>query len=283
MEQQIIIEAHNLCKYYEGRTILQDVNLKVYQGDAIALIGHNGTGKSTMLRMLSGLTAPSKGKVVRNSYLKFAYIPEHFPKLNLTTEQYIESVGRVEGMSIKDIRARADELYSMFYIESMVDIPIKHLSKGTIQKVAAIQALLTMPDVLLLDEPLAGQDIKAQKNFMKLVKDMNENGVTIIMSCHEIFLVNQLAKTAYEIKNKTMIEIPVKRRSANESVNLTLDVMLFDKGSGLSNVNPQVLQWVQHSTENDDVIQLIINKEKSNDVLRIMLQDGFELRGMKGV
>ncbi|MCR5609725.1 MAG: ATP-binding cassette domain-containing protein [Lachnospiraceae bacterium] len=278
---QVIIEAHGLCKYYGGRTILQDVNIKIERGDAIALIGHNGTGKSTMLRMLSGLSSPSSGRILRSPDLKFAFIPENFPKLSMTVDKYIEHAGQIEGLTKKEVHEIADELYRMFYMEDMVDIPIKHLSKGTIQKVAVVQALLTQPNVILLDEPLAGQDIKSQKNFMKIIKDMNDNGVTVVMSCHEVFLVNQLAKSAYEIKNKTMVAIPVKRKQYTQES--TLDAMLFDKGSGLSNVSPEVLQWVQHSTENDDVIQLIINREKSNEVLRIMLRDGFELRGMKGV
>jgi len=279
--EKILIEAYELCKQYGDKTILKDVNLKVEKGSSIALIGHNGTGKSTLLKMLSGLTPVTSGKILRVPNLKFAYIPEYFPKLDLTVDEYMEHMGRIQNIDKKELIKRSEELYSLFYIQDMVDKPIKHLSKGTIQKVAVIQALLNKPDVMLLDEPLAGQDIKSQKNFIKIAQEYNESGVTFIMSCHEIFLVNQLAKSAYEIKDKTLVPIPVKR--TKQSFDNNLDVMLFDKGSGLSNVKPEVLQWVQHSSENDDVIQLIVNKDKSNEILKDMLKEGFELRGMRGV
>lgn len=278
---QTIIEMHNVTKKVNNnRVILEDINLSIEKGDAVALIGHNGTGKSTMLRLISGLTPITSGKILTVPNLDFAFIPENFPKINMTVDDYIHCMGKVIGIPNNELKMKSRELYSMFYIEDMIDIPIKHLSKGSIQKVAVIQALLSKPDVLLMDEPLAGQDIKSQKNFMKLVKDMNGEGVTLIMSCHELFLVNQLAKTAYEIKNRTLSPIQMKRKVASDQ---SLDILLFDKGSGLSNVSPEVLKWVYNSVENDDIIQLVINKEKSNEVLKSMLKDGFVLRAMKGV
>ncbi len=278
---QTIIEMHNVTKKVNNnRVILEDINLSIEKGDAVALIGHNGTGKSTMLRLISGLTPISSGKILTVPNLDFAFIPENFPKINMTVDDYIHCMGKVIGIPKNELKMKSRELYSMFYIEDMIDIPIKHLSKGSIQKVAVIQALLSKPDVLLMDEPLAGQDIKSQKNFMKLVKEMNGEGVTLIMSCHELFLVNQLAKTAYEIKNRTLSPIQMKRKVATDQ---SLDILLFDKGSGLSNVSPEVLKWVYNSVENDDIIQLVINKEKSNEVLKSMLKDGFVLRAMKGV
>lgn len=278
---QTIIEMHDVSKKVNNnRIVLQDINLTVEKGDAVALIGHNGTGKSTMLRLISGLTPISSGKILTVPNLNFGFIPEHFPKINMTVEEYIYSVGRINGIAPGELKLKAKELYNLFYIEDMVEVPIKHLSKGSIQKVAVIQALLCKPDVLLMDEPLAGQDIKSQKNFMKIVKEMNDEGVTLIMSCHELFLVNQLAKTAYEIKNRTLQPIQMKRKVAADQ---NLDILFFDKGSGLSNVSPEILKWVYNSIENDDIIQIVVNKEKSNDVLKLMLKDGFVLRAMKGV
>ena len=146
---------------------------------------------------------------------------------------------------------------------------------------AVIQALLKKPDVLIMDEPLAGQDIKSQKNFMRLVKDLNDEGVTLIMSCHELFLMNQLAKKAFEIKGGTLVPIEMRKKIELDNQK-AYDIMLFDKGSGLSNVNAEILKWVYHSVESDEVIQLVIEREKSNEVLKTMLKDGFVLKAMKG-
>ena len=281
---QVIIEMHNVTKKVNNnkKTVLHDVNLTIERGDSVALIGVNGTGKSTLLRLISGLTPITSGKILTVPNLKFAFIPEHFPKLNMTVDEYMHTVGRIDGLSKHEISSISKKFYELFFIQDMVDVPIKHLSKGSIQKVSVIQALLKKPDVLIMDEPLAGQDIKSQKNFMKIVKELNDEGVTLIMSCHELFLMNQLAKKAYEIKGGTLHNMELRKKVELQK-SKAYDIMLFDKGSGLSNVNAEVLKWVYDRVESDEVIQIVIERDKSNEVLQTMLKDGFILRGMKGV
>ncbi len=76
---------------------------------------------------------------------------------------------------------------------------MKYLSKGTLQKVGVIQALLKIPDILILDEPLSGQDVQSQEMFVKLMKELNQGGMTLVMACHEKYLVEQLAQEVYQI------------------------------------------------------------------------------------
>ena len=125
---QTIIEMHNVSKKVSNnRIILKDINLKVEKGDAVALIGHNGTGKSTMLRLISGLTPISSGKILTVPHLDFGFIPEHFPKINMTVDEYIHSVGKINGIPNSELNVKAKELYHLFYIDDMVEIPIKQL------------------------------------------------------------------------------------------------------------------------------------------------------------
>ena len=79
----------------------------------------------------------------------------------------------------------------------MIHIKMKYLSKGTLQKVGVMQALLSKPDVLLLDEPLSGQDIDSQKVFIKKMNELRHDNVTIIMSCHEPDLIERISDTVY--------------------------------------------------------------------------------------
>ena len=124
---QTIIEMHNVTKKVNNnRIILKDINLSIDKGDAVAFIGHNGTGKSTMLRLISGLTPISSGKILTVPNLDFGFIPEHFPKINMTVDEYIQSVGRINGIPAGELQAKSKELYNLFYIDDMIEIPIKH-------------------------------------------------------------------------------------------------------------------------------------------------------------
>lgn len=175
-----IIETENLSKKFGKKIILNNVNIQFKQGESVAILGNNGIGKSTFLRMICGLTSISSGRIIVNRNIKFNYIPENYSKLSLTVEEYMKSMGELDKISKELYSEKIKELYKEFYLEGMKDVPMKHLSKGTLQKVAVIQALITKPDVLLLDEPLSGQDINSQRNFTRIVKKLISEGVTVI-------------------------------------------------------------------------------------------------------
>jgi len=272
LEKQI--EITSLMKCFGKNIILEDINLTISQGQSIAFIGHNGCGKSTLLKILSGLTVYQKGKLNYAKKLKFNYVPENFPKMAITAREYIYSVGLIEGLSKDFVVKRSNELFQAFFMEEMVDNLIKNLSKGTIQKVNVIQAMLSKPDLLLLDEPLSGQDIASQKVFIHLINKMNEDGVTIVMSCHEDFLINAVSKTVYEIKDKN-----IYLSERKEIKDRSFDVMIFrNHGIRLEelNVNDHIIKV--EKVGNDT--KIYVDKENSDSVLRQMLSQGYELRGM---
>lgn len=194
-----LVELKQITKRYGSRYILKETDLNIDQGQSIAFIGRNGSGKSTLLKILSGLVRPSGGTVSYCGKPLFHYIPEHFPKLNLTAHQYLRAMGRIDGITEGEFTKRCQELLCSFYMEDMAETPMKYLSKGTLQKVGVIQALLKIPDILILDEPLSGQDVQSQEMFVKLMKEQNQGGMTLVMACHEKYLVEQLAQEVYQI------------------------------------------------------------------------------------
>ena len=192
----VLISLNAISKYFGRKLILKDINLEITPQKAIAFLGPNGSGKSTLLKIIAGLTTISSGAVNYAPQLKIAYIPENFPKIDLTPAEFIRALGSIGGLTPEQVSTSMTDLFQAFQMDDMRDVPIKHLSKGTIQKVAVIQALLTTPDVLLLDEPLSGQDIQSQQLFIRMVQELQQQGAATVMSCHERFLVNQLANTA---------------------------------------------------------------------------------------
>jgi len=281
MEKQI--EISNLKKSFGKNIILQDINLTISKGQSIALVGHNGCGKSTLLKILCGLTTYQKGTLKYTQKLKFNYVPENFPKLAITAREYIDNIGLIEGLSKEYVAKRSEELFHTFFMEEMVDNSIKNLSKGTMQKVSVIQAVLSKPDILLLDEPLSGQDVDSQKVFIDLINQMNEDGVTIVMSCHEDLLLRTVSKIIYEIKGRNIHlsdKIEMKERNYN--------VMIFRKkmqetGEVKSEIQIDefnIKRMIAKLEKNGNDTKLYVKEENSDAVLRKMLNEGYELRGM---
>lgn len=186
MESLITLE--NVSKTYGNKRVLDYINLKIVKGQTLAIMGANGTGKSTLLRIIAGLSNLSSGKRIlcdNGDKLKIGYVPDRFPKLNFTPYEYIYYIGKMEGLSQMYIDKYSSELFQTFNIDSMKNTRIKYLSKGTIQKVSVIQTFISKPDILLLDEPLSGQDIDINPIMKKLslVMILSMFVLLIIASC----------------------------------------------------------------------------------------------------
>ncbi|MBD5544598.1 MAG: ATP-binding cassette domain-containing protein [Lachnospiraceae bacterium] len=197
------LEAKNIKKTYKGKDILKDISLSVAEGEIIALVGTNGCGKSTLLRILAGITMPSAGKVITNPDCRFSFIPDRYEKSAFTIPGFMEHMQRILHI---DAGKQLETYYKNFHLEDMLDTPMKQLSKGTLQKAAMIQALLGEKDVLFMDEPLSGQDIKSQQCFVKEIRSQKEQGLSVIMACHEPFLIKELADKVYQIKEGILID-----------------------------------------------------------------------------
>jgi ABC-type multidrug transport system ATPase subunit len=275
---QSIIQIEHISKCFHKKTVLNDITLSINKGDSIAFLGNNGSGKSTLLKIISGLMTVSSGEIKYSKELKFQYIPEHFPKMNLTAKEYILHMGHIEGLTDRDLEEKMNHLFQAFFMENMINIPMKHLSKGTLQKVGVIQALLDKPDVILLDEPLSGQDIKSQKQFISSMKEWNKAGITILMSCHELFLVNQLSNQIYELKNGALEE-----KSEGVIAKEEYDTLIFLRTCDDHLLPKSVMDFVLKVDYDKETVILLVPPNISNDVIITMLQNNFRLRAMNHV
>jgi ABC-type multidrug transport system ATPase subunit len=132
-----ILDASHISKKYGSQTVLADISLTVKRGEAVAIVGENGCGKSTLLRVLCGATKPSGGNVTLARGAKAALIPDRYEKINMTAHSFLSHMAAMEQESADVLKA----YYRAFFLEGMTGTPMKFLSKGTLQKVAVIQAL----------------------------------------------------------------------------------------------------------------------------------------------
>ena len=273
-----LISVQNVGKKYNNQYVLKNVSFEINKGDIIAFTGHNGQGKSTLLKMLGKLVKCETGEIRYASDIKICYVPEHFPKMNISAYTYIVNMAQIHGLSKIEAERKSKELFNSFFMSKMIHTPIKYLSKGSLQKVAVIQAFLVKPDVLLLDEPLSGQDSASQKYFIEHVKRLNSEGTAVVMSCHEKWLMNMLAKTVYQVENKK-VEIKYDLTSR-----LDYTVMVFEAKELQSSDNFEVCKdfetLVVKIEKKCGMVKIFAQRDDCKKIILKMLGAGYELRRM---
>lgn len=273
-----LIDVIGVSKYFGKDRILEDINFSVEKGKTIALVGHNGCGKSTLLRMIALLTTVSGGEIIHHKKWRITYIPERFPKSDFTAREYVVSMGMLEGLSKEEAKERGSDLLKTFFMESMADKPMKYLSKGTLQKTAVIQALLTKADILLMDEPLSGQDVESQNIFMAMIQEYVKGGGAVVMSCHEKKLINRLADIVYEIKDGQLKQAVLEDTFLQE-----YNILIFEPESGAEVLPKEVEEAADMVEINSFHIKIRSSSENSNPIIKMMLHAGYQLREMQNV
>ena len=187
----------HIAKKYGKTAVLRDVSLSVAPGECVALTGPNGCGKSTLLRIAAGLTRPTGGAIQAEGQIQ--YVPEAFPPIDLSLRRLFSALEQVDCL---ETMALARE----FQLEGALDAPIRTFSKGMLSKVAAIQALAADAHVLLLDEPVSGQDEASRAVFCTKVREKLRGGTAVLMACHEESLIQALADRVCRIESGGIAE-----------------------------------------------------------------------------
>ncbi|WP_455432213.1 ATP-binding cassette domain-containing protein [Streptomyces violascens] len=167
-----------------GPWILRGIDLDLPGGALVRVEGVNGTGKSTLLRLLAGIDAPTEGRVTGRP--RTAYVPERFPAaLPFTALGYLTHLGRIHGLPRRTAKERAGQWLERFGAAAHAGTPLAELSKGTSQKVAVAQALLADPALLVLDEAWTGLDTEARAELDRAVHERVAAGATVVFVDHD--------------------------------------------------------------------------------------------------
>ncbi|MEN1984876.1 ABC transporter ATP-binding protein [Paenibacillus hubeiensis] len=189
-----LISLRQVGKRLDGSQVLKDIDLEVHEGQCIVLVGRNGSGKSTLLRVIAGLLNPDQGTMHCKREVPVRYAPDRLVRLPFTSWEYLWQMGRIQGIRPGALRKIIHEQSDRLGLEGALDQKMSSLSKGTLQKVNLLQALLAGPrGLLLLDVPLSGLDAAAQEAVISIARQWKDAGASIITACHEPLFIERLA------------------------------------------------------------------------------------------
>lgn len=199
-----MIELDHLVKRFGRLTAVDDVTLAVPGGQFFAILGPNAAGKTTTIRIMTGLVKPSSGRARVAGFdiqqqpiearRRLAYVPD-FPFLydKLTPWEFFRFTGQLFAMEEDRMCERVEMLASRFHLQSFLHLPVESLSHGTRQRVAIVSALLHEPEVFVLDEPMVGLDPQHARILKDMLKEESRRGVTIFISTHQLSVAEEMA------------------------------------------------------------------------------------------
>ena len=203
LEANPILEFKDVYFSYEkDKPLLQDINFKIYRGDMVSIVGKNGAGKSTLSKLICGFYKPTQGKLLLNGQdMKELSIKERASKIGMVMQNPNQMLSkpmlydevalslRLQGLDEVQVKQRVHETLKVCGLYPMRNWPISALSYGQKKRVTIASILVSNPDLLILDEPTAGQDFKHYTELMEFLKSLNEKGITILMITHDMHLM----------------------------------------------------------------------------------------------
>ena len=216
-----MLEVQNLkYSYNNDYQALKGVSLKIDEGDMVALLGKNGAGKSTLFLHLNGIYEPDEGKVFidgeelkydKKSLLKFRQkvgIVFQNPDDQIfapTVEEDVAFGPLNLGLPMEEVQDRVEEALARVGMSGTEKIAPHHLSGGQKKRVAIAGILAMKPEIMVLDEPTAGLDPQGVENLVTLLKELNDEGITIVISTHEVDLVPDYANKIFVLVDGELI------------------------------------------------------------------------------
>lgn len=198
---------------------LSDISFEVKRGEVIGLIGSNGAGKSTMLKVVSGVMKPTKGKVTTNGVISpmielgAGFDPE------LTARENIFLNGAILGYSKAFLEEKFDEIVDFSELKDFLDVPVKNFSSGMTAKLAFSIATIVDPEILIVDEILSVGDIKFQEKSKNKMLEMIKGGTTVLYVSHSLDSIKQLCDKVVWIEHGKMIKMGKTKEICDEYYN----------------------------------------------------------------
>lgn len=230
-----MIELENLTKYYDSFLAVDHINLKIEKGEFFGLLGPNGAGKTTTIGMLSTLLLPNEGTIRIDGELlnrknvalkrKISVITQEYSmRQDMTIDEIMEYQGRLYFMPIKKIREKTEELLEFCDLLQYRKRTVRKLSGGMKRKLMVCRALLTDPEIILLDEPTVGMDAMSKRQMWNLLKKLNRKNLTILLTTHYMEEAEQLCDRVGFMYNGSLKEVNTPKQFISDLGSFAIDV-----------------------------------------------------------
>ncbi len=226
-----LIQTHSLeYAYPNGVKALDGIDIEIFQGEMVAIVGQNGSGKTTLAKHFNGLLMPTAGEVIVDGIptqkqgvfklgQKVGYVFQN-PDHQIFSETVFEEVAfspRLRNLNEGEVKERVREALEAVGLSGYEEEDPFSLSKSGRQRVAVASILAAKPEVLILDEPTTGLDYAEQRSMMEMVRQLNDNGSTIIFVTHHMWVVAEYAHRVFVMKNgKVFLEGPTREVFAHQ-------------------------------------------------------------------
>lgn len=198
-----LLELKNVnFEYSKNKKVLKDISFKINKGEMVSIVGRNGAGKSTISRLICGFYHPTSGEILfEGNNLKNSTIKERAEKIGLVMQNPNQMISKtmifdevalglqIRGVSEDETKRRVYEALKICGLYEFRNWPISALSFGQKKRVTIASILVLNPELIILDEPTAGQDFKHYTEIMEFLKELNKKGVTIVMITHDMHLM----------------------------------------------------------------------------------------------
>ena len=218
--ENILLKLENISfSYNEKRKILKNINLSVEKGEMISIVGSNGAGKSTLSKVIAGFERQDEGKIYyKNLDISNESIAKRAEKIGFVLQNPNAMISKVtvfeevalglktRGVSEDEIEKRVLEILEICKLKSFRKWPIKALSYGQKKRVTIASVLVLEPEIIIVDEPTAGQDLFHYREIMEFLKRLNEYGITILFITHDMHLMLEYTDKAYVFNDGQIIK-----------------------------------------------------------------------------
>lgn len=229
----ILLNIKNIQKKYGEKLVLKGINLAMYKGEILSLLGVNGAGKTTLSSIIATLHPATQGDIeyagvsiyknIPDFRLKLGYCPQK-PNLNmmLTLEQNLRYAGKFYGLHDEDIKKRINELAQQFELQEYLQQKASVLSGGYLQRFMIARSLIHRPEFVILDEPTVGLDPHIRRNLWQVIKQLKNDGITVLLTTHYLDEAEKLSDRVciLDAGNIKLIDTPDKLMNDFKQKNL---------------------------------------------------------------